>query len=157
MATGVHCIDTLRFVVGSEVVSLSAYTDATAEAPLEELVALSLRFANGALGTVMTGRRTPDYPHNDVVVYGSLGRGGVHGSIDMNFTGSLAIRTDAIEENGDFGPDPVELYQRQVEAFNRAVSGGGTPPATGIDGLRAAQITLAMVESAKTGRSITLG
>ena len=45
----------------------------------EELLALAMRMEDSALATVLTGRRTPDYETNDVVVYGSEGRAGVHG------------------------------------------------------------------------------
>jgi 1,5-anhydro-D-fructose reductase (1,5-anhydro-D-mannitol-forming) len=156
MATGVHCIDTLRFLTGREITDVTALTDATSKHPLEELVALSLRFDDGSLGRVLTGRRTPDYVQNDVVVYGTLGRGGVHGSIDVNMTGQLAVRTDAFTIDEAYEPDPVKLYTRQVAAFNKSVIEGGDPAATGMDGLRAAQVTGAMLESAKTGDRINL-
>ena len=150
-------MDTLRYVLGREIVQVAAITDAAPERPLEELVALSLRFDDGSIGTIMTGRRTPDYPNNDVVVYGSLGRGGVEGSMDTNRAGTLTVRTDAmtIEESYE-PPDSIELYTRQVEAFNRAVSEGTEPAATGLDGLRVAEVTVAMVESARTGVQVTI-
>ena len=157
MATGVHCVDTMRFVLGREVTEVSALTDASEERPLEELVALTVRFDDGSLGTIMTGRRTPDFVGNDVTVYGSLGRGAVHGSIDTVLAGTLDVRTDATAIEEAFATDPVGLYTWQVDAFNRAVLEGTEPAATGLDGLRAAQVTVAMVESAKSGARIVIG
>ena len=157
VATGVHCADLLRYVLDDEVVELAALSDATPEKPLEELLTLSLRFGRGTIANVVTGRRTPDYDRNDVVLYGSLGRAGVHGSVDMNMSGALAVRTDALTRDESYAPDPISLYTRQVEAFNAAIRGGGAPLATGLDGLRVVDITLATVESARTGRRVALG
>jgi predicted dehydrogenase len=156
MATGVHCVDTMRFVTGQEVTEVAAISDATTDHPLEELLTLSLRFADGSLGTVITGRRTPDYIGNDLMVYGSLGRGGVRGSMDTTLTGTLDVQTEALTLDEAYAPDPVSMYTAQVDAFNRAVIEGGEPAATGVDGLRAAEITAAMVESARSGRRVRL-
>ena len=157
MATGVHCADIMRYVLGREVTEVAALTDATHESPLEELLVMSVRFDDGSLGTVMTGRRTPDYQGNDVIVYGSEGKAGVHEGIDMVLDGTLDITTNAGQVNEAYAnDDPIALYTWQVNAFNAAVDGDGEPAATGLDGLRAAQITLAMVESASTGRRVDI-
>lgn len=157
MATGVHCADLLRFVLADEAAEVSAVSDAALGKPLEELLALTLRFRGGAIATIMTGRRTPDYERNDIVVYGTLGRAGVHASVDMNQAGALAVRTDALSLDEPYAPDPVALYTRQVEAFGAAVESGGEPLATGEDGLRAVEIAQAMIESARDGRRVALG
>ncbi len=156
MATGVHCVDLLRFVLGREAIEVSATTDATPDRALEEMVALTLRFDDGSIGRVLTGRRTPDYAHSDMQVYGSLGSGGVLGSLDTIQTGALEVRTDALTEDASYENDGIVLYTRQVDAFNEAVAAGTEPFATGLDGLRTAEITVAMLESARTGRRIDL-
>ena len=156
MATGVHCADIMRYVLGREVTEVTALSDATTDAPLEELLVMALRFDDGSLGTVMTGRRTPDYKANEVMVYGSEGRAGVHESVSMVLEGELEISTSASETSESYENDPIALYTWQVNAFNAAVAGGGEPAASGVDGLRAAQITLAMVESARTGRRVDI-
>lgn len=156
MATGVHCADLMRYVLNREVTQVIALSDATPDAPLEELLVMSLRFDDGSLGTVMTGRRTPDYQGNDVMVYGSEGKAGVHEGIGMVLDGTLDITTSGAETNEPYANGPIALYTWQVDAMNAAVSGNGEPAATGEDGLRAAQITLAMVESARTGRRIDI-
>ena len=46
---------------------------------------------------------------------------------------------------------------RQVDAFDAAVDVNGAPLATGLDGLRVVEITLAMVESSRTGQRVALG
>ncbi|MCY4583871.1 MAG: hypothetical protein OXE50_13920 [Chloroflexi bacterium] len=130
----------------------------TPEKPLEELVTLSLRFRKrGYRDALLTGRRTPDYERNDVTVYGTLGRAGLHASIDMNQAGAIAVRTNAITEDETYPEHPFALYTKQVQAFDAAVEGNGDPLAAGLDGLRVVEITLAMVESARTSARVSLG
>ena len=140
MATGVHCADLLRYVLNDDVAEISAVSDATPEKPLEELVTLSLRFKSGVIATLLAGRRTPDYERNDVTVYGTLGRAGLHASIDMNQAGAFAVRTDGITEDETYPEHPFALCTKQVQAFDAVV-----------------ETTLAMVESARTGARVSLG
>lgn len=156
MATGVHCLDLMRFVTGRDITEVVALNDASPSNPLEELLTLSLRFDDGSLGTIMTGRRTPDFVGNDVMVYGSNGRAGVRDSVDMVMQGTFDVSTEALTGNESFEAAPIALYTWQVDAFNQAVERNIAPAASGIDGLRAAQVTLAMVESAKTGRRVDI-
>ena len=74
IGSGVHCLDDLEFILGQTVVEVAAITDGqTADAPLENLASLNLRFSGGAIGTMVCGSRMPD-AMNDVTVYGSTGR-----------------------------------------------------------------------------------
>ena len=74
MGTGVHVVDLLRFVLGQEVTEVAAISDGqTAQRPLEQVLAMALRFDGGTIATVCCGRRLPD-SRNDLTVYGSLGR-----------------------------------------------------------------------------------
>jgi 1,5-anhydro-D-fructose reductase (1,5-anhydro-D-mannitol-forming) len=157
MGTGVHCADLLRYVLDDDVVEVSAITDGQRDdQPLEHLATLLLRFRSGTMGIIATGRRLPD-SLNDIVVYGSDGRGGVHGSLFVSLQGRFyAVGENVNEEQSYEPPDPLSLYTKQVEAFNRSVEEGTEPVASGLDGLRAAEVTLAMVESARTGRLIRI-
>jgi predicted dehydrogenase len=47
-------------------------------------------------------------------------------------------------------------YVAEIEDFQRAVATGGQPAATGLDGLRVVEVTLAMIESARTRRSVKI-
>jgi predicted dehydrogenase len=49
-----------------------------------------------------------------------------------------------------------DAYVNEVEAFSRAVETGGTFAASGDDGVRAVAITVAILESARTGRTVRL-
>jgi predicted dehydrogenase len=52
--------------------------------------------------------------------------------------------------------DPIALYRRQIEAFNRAIQQHEDPIASGLDGLKAVQVTEAMIESAARGWLVKL-
>jgi predicted dehydrogenase len=120
------------------------------------LLVMSLRFDDGSLGTVMTGRRTPDYEGNDAIVYGSEGKAGVHEGIGMVLGGTLDVSTSTTVESESYENDSIALYTWQVDGFSTAVVSGGEPVASGLDGLRAVQITLAMTESSRTGHRVNI-
>jgi predicted dehydrogenase len=52
--------------------------------------------------------------------------------------------------------DTLALYIRQIEASNRAIQQHEEPLASGIDGLRAVEVTEAMIESASQGSTVKL-
>ena len=153
MGTGVHCVDLLRYLLGEEVVEVTALTD---DQPLEHLATVLLRFQSGVLGMVTSSRRLPD-SRNDVVVYGSDGRGSVQSSLHVNMQGALSATSETIGLQQSYDPpDPLQMYIGQVEAFNESLATGAEPVASGRDGLKAAEVTIAMVKSAASGRRVAL-
>ena len=157
IGTGVHCVDDLEFILGQTVVELAAITDGqTAEAPLENLVSLSLRFSGGAIGTMVCGSRMPD-AINDVTVYGSDGRVLLKNAASPSLGGSLEVTSETVNSEVSYTTDPLALAKWQIEGFNKAVTLDEEPRASGLDGLRSVQITEAMIESVKTRRTVTVG
>jgi len=153
MGNGVHGADQLRYVLDSEVTEVTAVTDGQTDAqPLEHLATLLLRFANGTIGILVSGRRLP-YNRPDLAVYGSRGRVIASGG-QTSWAGSLEVVEEGKERTEGYGRDDGNVYVNLVEDFNRAVEEDGQPEATGLDGLKVVQITLAMVESAKTGKLV---
>jgi len=81
---------------------------------------------------------------------------GPRGAILRSQKGWRITRPDG-EEEVPFEPTPwPELFKRQAQKFLKAVVEGGEPEATGEDGLRALEVGLAAIESARTGRRIKL-
>ena len=157
IGTGVHCVDDLEFILGQTVVELAAITDGqTAEAPLENLVSLSLRFSGGAIGTMVCGSRMPD-AINDVTVYGSDGRVLLKNAASPSLGGSLEVTSETVNSEVSYTTDPLALAKWQIEGFNKAVTLDEEPRASGLDGLRSVQITEGMIESVKTRRTVTVG
>ena len=156
MGTGVHVVDLMRFVLGQEVVEMTAVTDGQrTDKPLEQIACLSLRFANGTLGQVTASRLLPD-SRNDFRVYGILGRIEGHGALWEARTGRFEVVSDTVNETADYPEALLPNYVAEIEDFQRAVASGREPAATGMDGLRVVEATLAMIESARTGRTVTI-
>ena len=154
IGSGVHCLDDLEFILGQTVVEVAAITDGqTADAPLENLASLNLRFSGGAIGTMVCGSRMPD-AMNDVTVYGSNGRVLLKNSSGPALGGSLEVTSEAVNTVVSYEPDHLALAKWQIEGFNQAISKDEEPRASGMDGLHSVQVTEAMIGSAKTGRTI---
>ncbi len=156
MAMGVHCVDILRFFLGQEVVEVAAMTDGhTQERPLDNLTTMCLRFSDGAIGMVATGRRMPD-SKNDAVIYGSNGRIVIRDSVTGPLRGDLEVVSDTVNTTASYRRDDLGCYKLQVEAFNKAIRNDEEPSASGLDGVRVVQATVAMIESATTGRTVKI-
>jgi 1,5-anhydro-D-fructose reductase (1,5-anhydro-D-mannitol-forming) len=156
MAMGVHCVDLLCFLLGQNVVEVTALTDGqTHECPLERLATLCLRFQGGSLGMVSCGSRLPD-AKNDATVYGSHGRIVLSDSLRTTQQGTLEVVSETANTAVGYTQDTLALYTRQIEAFHQAIQQHAEPIASGLDGLRAVQVTVAMVESASTGRAVKI-
>jgi 1,5-anhydro-D-fructose reductase (1,5-anhydro-D-mannitol-forming) len=156
MAMGVHCVDLLRFLLGQDVVEVAALTDGQRQDnPLERLATMCLRFNGGTLGMVCCGSRMPD-SKNDATLYGSHGRLVLGDSVRVALQGTLEVVSDTVNTTVSYEQDTLALYTRQVEAFNQAIQHETEPMASGLDGLRVVQTTVAMVESASTGRAVKI-
>lgn len=154
---GVHRIDLLRFVLGSEVTEVSAFLGARdARRPYEDQVAALLRFDNGAVATVRFALDAAS-PGDGVTVSGE------HGWVAAARTTSQWWGTDGgeLSWSGDAGTGAEsfavqDLYGLQVSSFTAAVDGAGTFEADGVDGLRSAEVTTALRRSAETGSVVSV-
>ena len=154
MGTGVHVVDLMRFVLGQEVIEVTAVTDGqTVDKPLEQIGCLTLRFSGGTLGQVTASRLLPD-SRNDFRLYGILGRFEGHHSLWEARTGRFETVSETVNETCEYPEELLPNYVAEIEDFQQAVATGREPAATGIDGLRIVEVTMAMIESARSGRSV---
>jgi|SRR5215471_14633030 len=154
MGTGVHVVDLMRFVLGQEITEVTAVTDGqTSEKPLEQIACLMLRFSGGTLGQVTASRLLPD-SLNDFRLYGILGRLAGYHSLWEARTGRFETVSETVNETSEYPEALLPNYVAEIEDFQRAVATDGEPAATGVDGLRIVEVTIAMIESARTGRSV---
>ena len=72
MSIGVHAYDILRYILGSEIVTVTALFD-TPRNVMEEMNLSLFKFANGAMAHLSVHENSP-FPHNDFVIYGTKGR-----------------------------------------------------------------------------------
>ena len=156
MGTGVHVMDLLRFVLGQEIVEVAAITDGqTADRPLEQIATLALRFSSGTLGTLVCGRLLPD-TRNDLAVYGINGRFTSRETVWEAQKGEVEVVSDTVQRREAYPDNYLGNFVAQTEDFQRAVAEDRDPAATGVDGLRAVETTLAAIESARTGKIVKI-
>jgi 1,5-anhydro-D-fructose reductase (1,5-anhydro-D-mannitol-forming) len=154
MGTGVHAIDLLRFLLGREVAAVSAISDGQTPAqPLETVMLASLTFEDGPLAAVSCGRRWPD-ARNDLHVYGPWGRLSGLGTLAEARQGTLDVASEAWTETRSIPPDGLASYVDEITDFQVAIATGRTPAATGVDGLRAVEIVVALLAAAREGRTV---
>jgi predicted dehydrogenase len=166
----IHEVDDLRAMCG-EIVEVQAFaSNATRGFPVEDTVALNLRFAGGALGTFLlsdtaaTARsweqtsgenaRYASYPDEDCYVIA-----GVSGSIavptmrlktfdsERSWWKPFQTRVVAVERT-----DPLS---RQLAHFCAVVRGQAAPLVSVGDAMQTLRVTLAIDESARTGRPVS--
>ena len=154
---GVHRLDLLRFILGCEVVEVSAFIgEQSPERPFEEMVAAILRFANGAYGALHFSLNIP-HGANTMEVHGSRAS---MTAIDTTSVwwggggGEVLLKSDAVTTTYQF--QKPNLYKAEVEDFNRCIREDGEPLATGMDGLIATEICVAMFESGRLGKKIRI-
>ena len=156
IGAGVHAIDDMHFLLGQNVVEIAAITDGqNSENALESVATMSFRFDGGAIGMMACSGRLPD-SKNDVVIYGSDGRIVLKDASRPSMGGELEVISETVNNNVAYEPDRLLLFKWQTEAFNRAILNDEEPAASGIDGLKIIQVTLAMIESASTGRTVKI-
>jgi 1,5-anhydro-D-fructose reductase (1,5-anhydro-D-mannitol-forming) len=156
MTIGVHAIDDLQFLLGQQVVELAAITDGqTTERPLENLATMCLRFDGGTIGTMCCGMRLPEF-QNDVALYGSEGTVMLADGSWPRLQGELRVSSETVNTKVAYEPDFIYLVKKNIEDFQQAIAEDRDPAASGAHGLKLVQLTEAMVESAKTGRTIKL-
>lgn len=169
----IHEAHNLRILCGEIVAVQAIASNAVRGFPVEDTVAVSLRFENGALGSFMlsdtvasarswehTSQENKAYPYYaDEDCYLVAGT-----------DGSLAIPTMRLKTYANpaerswwkpFALDTVELVRedplrRQMEHFAAVVRGEVAPLVSARDGLANLRVTEAIVAAARTGRLVEL-
>ncbi|HEY3047931.1 MAG TPA: Gfo/Idh/MocA family oxidoreductase [Polaromonas sp.] len=169
----IHEVHNLRMLCG-DIVAVQAFAShATRGFPVEDTVAINLRFANGALGTFMLSdtaacarsweqtsqenKAYPSYADEDCYVIA-----GTNGSLSVP---TMRLKTyprpedrswwKAFEEGvvGMVRDDPLK---HQLEHFGAVIRGEAQPLVSARDGLLNLRITEAIAEAARTGQVVHL-
>jgi 1,5-anhydro-D-fructose reductase (1,5-anhydro-D-mannitol-forming) len=149
---GVHGLDFLRVLLGSDPIEVMAMFDVTPGSGVVEMLALiQLRFGNGAMVQYNANERLRD-PLNDIVIYGTEGRIAGRSFTRSRSDGELAVLTESGETITRY--QAPEAHRLSLAAYTGAVLRGEEPNASGLDGLRSAQICEAIDRSAREGRLV---
>ena len=153
---GVHVFDLFRFLLREEIVEVVTMTDGqTTRQPLEHIATIALRMASGVIAQVMCGRMLPD-TQNDLALYGSDGRIATKETVWEARLGSMELVSASANEIASYEYNYLANFVAELNDLRDALEHDRDPAATGDDGLHAAQITDAAIESAKTGRMVKL-
>ena len=153
---GVHVFDLIRFLLREEVVEVVAMSDGqTTRQPLEHIATIALRMTSGVIAQVMCGRMLPD-TQNDLALYGSDGRIATKETVWEARLGRMEVVSATANETAAWEYDYLANFVAELNDFREALENDRDPAATGDDGLHAAMITDAAIESAKTGRMVKL-
>ncbi|MDA4893583.1 Gfo/Idh/MocA family oxidoreductase [Streptomyces sp. MS2A] len=161
MNQGIHALDLLLWMLGTPV-SVQAATGRVAHEGIEveDVAGATITFANGAIGVLLAS--TAAYPGLPVrlAVHGDRGTGVMEDDRLSVFTAAsgLAPGPDDVEERSvPEGWSAVDVaHLRQYRDVLDAIAQGRAPAITTRDGRRALQVVLAVYESARTGRPVTL-
>jgi predicted dehydrogenase len=158
MYSSIHGLDRLRWLLGSEVTTVSAQAlrfDPDSE--IESSVSALLTFASGAVATLSSSaplyRASPRFWETEL--YGSSGM------LRLRTREWAELSSDSRLERVDTSPVSDELgphynFWRQAEAFVAAINGGRDPDVTAKDGLRALEVALAIYASAERNEPVNL-
>ena len=153
MSIGVHIFDILRYLLSSEIETVSSFFD-TPRNVMETANLSTFRFANGVMAQVSIHEITP-FPHNDFVIYGSKGRIIGRGLTRSRAGGEMHVTTSDGKTRVKEYP-AINAHEACVIDFSKAILEDRAPGATGLDGLRSVELTVAMAESAWGGKQVAL-
>jgi 1,5-anhydro-D-fructose reductase (1,5-anhydro-D-mannitol-forming) len=148
---GVHCIDTLRFVLQDEVARVSATASSDRDSgDVESVAALTLEFSRGTLGTVLVSYRA-EY-RTPLEIMGDAGA--LWADDALNVEHPIEIQWRRGKEVVQRGTASNRLsYALQVDAFADWVAGKAKFPAPGEEGWQNQEILDAALRSIKSGRA----
>jgi 1,5-anhydro-D-fructose reductase (1,5-anhydro-D-mannitol-forming) len=150
---GVHCIDTLRYILNDQIERVSMQAQYDEHSPLEAAAAGVLKFASGTLANVSVSGRASYQSVLEVV-----GESGVLSAINaLNVEQPITLQLrrgfDLVEQtdvsNGD-------CYALQVDAFAASVEEGREFEIPGEEGLRNQLVLDAAYRSIRSGKTETV-
>ncbi len=171
LLNAIHDIDCLRMLCGDVETVQAADSRAVRGFAVEDTAAAILQFESGALGTLLlsdtvsspwswetTSGENPEYPNSGL---DSIMIGGTRGSLSVP---SLDVRWHQEGEESWWLPllerreniQPADPYYEQMRNFAAVIRGTEQPVLSGRDGLLTLATTLAITESAKTGKRIQI-
>jgi 1,5-anhydro-D-fructose reductase (1,5-anhydro-D-mannitol-forming) len=151
----VHDADTLRFVLDDDPVEAIAFAQSggMGKAGLEDAVMGVLRFKSGVIAQFHDGFTTK-FAETGLEVHGTDGSLIGRNVMSQRAAGTVTLRDASGEQ--ELSLDHRNLYETALAAFHAAIAGKGTPSATGEDGIWSLAAGLAVVEAARTGRTVSI-
>ncbi|UXY32245.1 Gfo/Idh/MocA family protein [Streptomyces sp. HUAS TT20] len=147
----VHDADALRFVLGREVldVTATAVNQGLAAPGVEDAAMAVLRLEDDVLACAHDAFTVP-HAGTALEVHGTDGSVFATDAMTQDPDGEVVLRRGGTSTPVDVGPRD-DLYITGLRAFADAVHGDGTPLATGTDGFASLAVALAVRDALRTG------
>lgn len=167
----IHEIGNLRSLCGEIIAVQAVSSNATRGFPVEDTVAINLRFENGALGSFLlsdtaasarsweqTSQENKSYP-----AYGDEDCYVITGDMGSLSVPTMRLKTYARKEDRSWWKsfetsleaiDREDPLERQLTHFCQVIEGTAQPLVTVYDGLQNLRITEAIAEAARTGATV---
>ncbi len=157
----IHDFDMARFLIGSEVEELYAtggvmVDPAIGEAGDIDTTVITLRYANGAIGTIENSRKAVFGYDQRVEVFGSGGNVVVSNNAPNTAVLSNAAGIHASLPHFFFLERYMEAYTAEMRVFINCILQDSPPPVTGIDGRIPVVMGLAAWKSYRENRPVKL-
>ena len=169
----IHEIHNLRMLCG-DIIAVQAFaSNAVRRFPVEDTVAVNLRFSSGVLGTFLLSdtaasahsweqtsqenKAYPSYDDEDCYVIS-----GTNGSLSVP---TMRIKTYPRQEDrswwkefavGKVGLVRDDPLKHQIEHFVKVIHGEAQPLVSALDGLLNLRVTMAIDEAARTGKIVNI-
>ncbi len=147
---GVHCFDTLRYILGEEVESVMAQAHYDEHWSVEASGTTLLQFSGGTLGTMSVSARAPYQTLLEVIgedgILSAVNALNVEHPVTLEFRRGFEIVEKTEVSNAD-------AYTAQVEAFADAVESGQPFVIPGEEGVQNQKILDAIFRSVKSGQA----
>src|SRR3954471_14107339 len=163
MNQGIHLVDLLLWLCGNAVEVRANAATLTHAIEVEDCVTATLRFANGALGSITaTTGAAPGFPHR-VEIYGDRGGVQIEGEqvVRWEVAGQEPRAKNQEPVAAGAGASPTGIgavgHTRLLADFVAAIRKRRDPLAPGREGRRSLALVLAVYEAARTGRAVQPG
>ena len=157
---GVHKADLLLWLLGEDIVQVSAFVDHISKpfGDVDDNAVCLMRTRSGAIGTMTASWTHNPGEDNATIIYGT--KGIIRIGSDPKFPLQINLATgenqmyqiSSLQSNAAGGQSDTGI----VRAFVNAVLTGAKPDISGEEGRRALAVVLACLESSETGRHVNV-
>jgi predicted dehydrogenase len=151
---GIHCIDLLRYILGSEVTHVASFINTNSNPfPVDYNSAIILKFNTGAHGSITVSFNNK-LPVNTLEFRGNDGYMILEGTLWRVPTGRVNVTTQRgtyVFESAENNQDP---FVCQIQHFAECIKADKKPMVDGEEGLKDLKVCFAAYESAQKGFTV---
>lgn len=151
MDVGIYALQAARYLTGEEPVLVSAIetrTDPVRFAEVEESAAWTMKFPGGALAHCSTSYKIPGLAR----MRATAERGWFELEPAFYYSGNRGRRSDGRQ----ISYPPIDLFAAELDDFAQCIRTGTPSKVSGEEGMRDVRIMMAIYESIRTGKAVTL-